>query len=107
MASEKTKPINEIIQAGMIPLIVPFVSLEKDELMQLEATWILTNVASGSSTQTFFILDCTPNLVNLLRSLNQEIVLQVEKKQFFFPFADFLSLKRQFGLLATSLVMDL
>lgn len=61
--------INEVIETGLLPLIVKFLS-NTNFLLQEEAAWILTNLATGETRQTRFIVEskAVEGLVNLLMS---------------------------------------
>ncbi len=52
LSSDKNPPIDQIIQAKMLPLLVE--CLTKDDLpnIQFEAAWALTNIASGRFFRT-------------------------------------------------------
>ena len=52
MSSDKNPPINEIIQANMLPVLVDCLTKDDQPTLQFEAAWALTNIASGTSEQT-------------------------------------------------------
>ena len=44
-------PIQHIIEAGLVPLLVSYLSQEEYRQLKLEAGWALTNILSGTSEQ--------------------------------------------------------
>ena len=52
MSSDKNPPIDQIIEAGMLPILVECLKCDDQPTLQFEAAWALTNIASGSSAQT-------------------------------------------------------
>jgi len=71
-------PIQSIIDAGLIPKMITYVKQSEFPQLQLEATWALTNVASGTTIQCQSIIDKggIPLFVDLLKSTNMGIVEQ-------------------------------
>ncbi len=71
-------PIQAVIDAGLVPKMISFVKQSEYPQLQLEATWALTNVASGSNIQCQSIIDKggIPLFVDLLKSSNMGIVEQ-------------------------------
>lgn len=63
-------PIQSIIDAGLVPKMIDYIKQNDYPQLQLEATWALTNVASGSNTQCQSIIDKggIPLFVELLRN---------------------------------------
>lgn len=69
LSKDKNPPIDELIQSGIVPVLVA--CLQSDSpLLQFESAWALTNIASGNSEQTRTVvrLGAVPLLVQLLRS---------------------------------------
>ncbi|AFP65451.1 importin alpha (nucleomorph) [Chroomonas mesostigmatica CCMP1168] len=68
--SKKNPSIDEIIKAGMIPIFISFLKDDAEPLLQFEAAWIITNVASGSSEQTIALVNegVIEPLINLLEN---------------------------------------
>jgi importin subunit alpha-6/7 len=71
-------PIQAVIDAGLVPKMIEYVKQQEFPQLQLEATWALTNVASGTTIQCQSIIDKggIPLFVELLRSQNAGIVEQ-------------------------------
>lgn len=71
-------PIQAVIDAGLVPRMIEYVKQSEYPQLQLEATWALTNVASGTTIQCQSIIDKggIPLFVELLKSNNSGIVEQ-------------------------------
>ena len=69
-----TQNIDEIIDAELVPMLIQFLDSKNAEL-QFESTWALTNIASGTSTQTKFVVDngALPCLIKLVDSKNSDV----------------------------------
>lgn len=67
-----------MIDAGLVPKMIEYVKQSEYPQLQLEATWALTNVASGTNIQCQSIIDKggIPLFVDLLRLDNMGIVEQ-------------------------------
>ncbi len=70
LSVQQDPPIQEIIDAGLVPKMIEFVKQSEYPQLQLEATWALTNVAAGTSAQCQTIIDKggIPLFVELLQS---------------------------------------
>jgi len=78
LSRAKQPPIQEAINAGIVPLAVKFLGSDNAKL-QFEASWVLTNIASGESHQTQSVVDSggIPPMLELLRTGEIETKEQV------------------------------
>ena len=78
LSLEKNPPIQEVIDSGLVPKLVEFLESKPTEL-QFEAAWALTNVLSGNTAQTNFVisLGAVPILIRLISNENEELQGQV------------------------------
>lgn len=77
LSKDKNPPINDLIIAGIVPVLVQALSSESS-LLQFEAAWALTNIASGTSEQTRTVVSqgAVPLLVQLLYSPHTHVCEQ-------------------------------
>lgn len=89
---EHEPPIQEVVSLGVIPRLIQFLSVHENpvsfhfgkviddekQVLQFEAAWALTNIASGSTNHTLAVVEAgaIPPLVDLLQSPYTDVLEQ-------------------------------
>lgn len=81
--AEINPPIQELIDAGVVPRLVQFMGFHKNPPLVFEAAWTLTNIASGSSAQTRHVCEKVCAVSNPRPNLPRADSVSVSR----FPFA--------------------
>lgn len=77
LSSDRNPPIDALIHTGILPILVNCL-LSPDSVLQFEAAWALTNIASGSSAQTQAVVEAgaVPLFLQLLLSPHHNVCEQ-------------------------------
>jgi len=75
LSVEDNPPIQDVINSGVVPRLMEFLSYSNEEKLQFESAWTITNIASGTTVHTRCVVEHggITAFVNLLSSSNAEV----------------------------------
>ncbi|KAL7500246.1 hypothetical protein ACHAWT_010965 [Skeletonema menzelii] len=73
MSVENNPPVHEVLNSGALPFLIQMLSLVDKPLVQFEAAWAITNIASTDQTAVIVDAGAIPPLVQLLTSANADV----------------------------------
>jgi HEAT repeat protein len=72
LSDETNPPVREVIEAGIIPRLIQFLAID-EPILQFEAAWALTNVASSEYTRIIVEHGAVPMLVRLMNHASNDV----------------------------------
>lgn len=78
LSFEQDPPLQQVIDANLVPLFIKFAERTDEIKLQFEAAWCLTNIASGEHEHVQILIEkgAVNVLVNLINSPHIEVVEQ-------------------------------
>ena len=78
LSRERNPPIDDVIKSNLVNNLVAYLDISDHPMLQFEAAWALTNIASGNSQQTRHVVEAgaVPPFVKLLSSPNSNVCEQ-------------------------------
>lgn len=75
LSIEKNPPIQQVIDSGVVPILVNFLKNSKNPSIQFESALVLTSITSGNSDQTRVVVEngAVPIFIQLLKSPNEDL----------------------------------
>ena len=73
LSVEQNPPAKHLIESGVLAALVPFLWRDDEPMLQYEAAWALTNVASTEFTEDVVNAGATPGLVRLLECTTPDV----------------------------------
>jgi importin subunit alpha-1 len=75
LSIERGPPIEEVINTGIIPRLIELMSNNRNQELQFESAWALTNILSGIHDHVKIVIDAgiIPPLIQLLDSPNDDV----------------------------------
>jgi len=75
LSVDQNPPIDQVVHAGVVPVFISFLDRDNNHRLQFEASWALTNIASGTSEHTNVVVShgAVPVFTKLLSSPNDDV----------------------------------
>lgn len=75
LSIERNPPIDAVLEANVLPVLISFLSVHSNPQLQFDAAWAITNIASGTSKHTRYVISsgAIPIFVSLLQSPNDNV----------------------------------